>query len=245
MTESMWVRDVNEQDFEAEVLKRSYELPVLVDFWADWCQPCQMLSPLLAQLAEEYAGGFLLAKVDVGRNQMLAQQLQVSRIPMVIAVVEGKIVDQFTGALPEIQLRAFVDQLIPSEIELLIAGAMEKEASAPGEATQLYEQALALQPANSLALAGLAHVSLLTGDYERASELAHLVSEGSDGWPRASNVRTQLELHETAENLGSLADCQAKCQAQPDDLRAKLDLGIALAAAGQIRRGLGEDGLCC
>ena len=155
------------------------------------------------------------AKVDVSRNQMLAQQLQVSRIPMVIAVVEGKIVDQFTGALPEIQLRAFVDQLIPSEVETLILAAVEKEASAPAEAAQLYERALALETSNTIALAGLAQLSLLAGDFERAGELAHLVSEGSDGWPRAANVRAQVELHETAQELGSVAECQAKCQTQP------------------------------
>lgn len=106
------VIDVDEAGFEAEVLQRSSEVPVVIDFWAEWCEPCKQLSPLLERLAAEYNGRFVLAKVDVDANQMLMQQFGVQGIPAVFAVVAGQALPLFQGAAPESQIRQTLDQLI-------------------------------------------------------------------------------------------------------------------------------------
>ncbi|MCI0464232.1 MAG: thioredoxin domain-containing protein, partial [Gemmataceae bacterium] len=112
---SGWIIEANEANFVAEVIERSKQTPVVVDFTAGWCGPCQVLGPILEKLAVEHAGKWVLAKVDFDRNPYLAQQLQVSSIPAVFAFVNGQIASYFIGALPEEQVRAFLAQFIPSE----------------------------------------------------------------------------------------------------------------------------------
>ncbi|MGY0018752.1 tetratricopeptide repeat protein [Streptomyces sp. cg35] len=109
---SSLVIDVSEADFERDVLQRSTEVPVVIDFWAEWCEPCKQLSPLLERLAAEYNGRFVLAKIDVDANQMLMQQFGVQGIPAVFAVVAGQALPLFQGAAPEAQIRGTLDQLI-------------------------------------------------------------------------------------------------------------------------------------
>ncbi|MGW0583187.1 thioredoxin family protein, partial [Streptomyces sp. NPDC002920] len=106
------VIDVDEAGFEQEVLQRSAEVPVVIDFWAEWCQPCKQLSPVLERLAVEYNGRFLLAKIDVDANQMLMQQFGVQGIPAVFAVVAGQALPLFQGAAAEAQIRQTLDQLV-------------------------------------------------------------------------------------------------------------------------------------
>ncbi|MET7620170.1 tetratricopeptide repeat protein [Streptomyces sp. NPDC005408] len=109
---SSLVIDVDEAGFERDVLQRSAEVPVVIDFWAEWCEPCKQLSPLLERLAQEYSGRFVLAKIDVDANQMLMQQFGIQGIPAVFAVVAGQALPLFQGAAPEAQIRQTLDQLI-------------------------------------------------------------------------------------------------------------------------------------
>jgi putative thioredoxin len=182
------VVDVNEADFQDVVLEQSMTVPVVVDLWADWCGPCKQLSPVLEQLAEEYGGRFLLAKVDVDANPRLAQVFQAQSIPMVVAVVKGQPVPLFQGALPEQQVRAYLDELLrvaeANGVTGVLAGAGEadpdgvepEEAPLPplhqeafdaidagdlDAAIVAYEKALAQNPADEMAKAGLAQVKLL------------------------------------------------------------------------------------
>jgi putative thioredoxin len=182
------VVDVNEADFQDVVLEQSMTVPVVVDLWADWCGPCKQLSPVLEQLAEEYGGRFLLAKVDVDANPRLAQVFQAQSIPMVVAVVKGQPVPLFQGALPEQQVRAYLDELLRvAEANgvtgvLAAAGDADADAAEPQEAplpplhqeafdaidrgdfaaaVAAYEKALAQNPADEMAAAGLAQVKLL------------------------------------------------------------------------------------
>jgi putative thioredoxin len=182
------VVDVNEADFQDVVLEQSMTVPVVVDLWADWCGPCKQLSPVLERLAQEYGGRFLLAKVDVDANPRLGQVFQAQSIPMVVAVVRGQPVPLFQGALPEQQVRAYLDELLRvAEANgvtgvLAAAGDADADAGEPQEAplpplhqeafdaidrgdfaaaVAAYEKALAQNPADEMAAAGLAQVKLL------------------------------------------------------------------------------------
>ena len=117
--------DVDTADFQEKVIAASHHAPVLVDFWAEWCAPCRVLKPILENLAAEYGGRFVLAKLNADRNQELATRLGVRGIPSVKAFVNGELVDEFTGALPETQVRAFIDGLLPSPAEPLRVAAQE------------------------------------------------------------------------------------------------------------------------
>ena len=115
----MFIHDVNQENFEALVVAASHQQPVVIDFWAPWCGPCKVLKPMLEKLAEEYGGKFVLAKVNSDENQELSAHFAVRGIPAVKAMVKGKVVDEFTGALPEGEVRAWLDKLIPSPAEEL------------------------------------------------------------------------------------------------------------------------------
>lgn len=185
------VIDVDEAGFERDVLQRSTEVPVVLDFWAEWCQPCKQLGPLLERLAVEYNGRFLLAKIDVEANQMLMQQFGIQSIPAVFAVVAGQALPLFQGAAPEAQIRETLDQLIqvgeerfgltgitvdpdagapgaaPAEVPagpydaLLEAAASALDANDFGGAIQAYKNVLTDDPANPEAKLGLAQAELL------------------------------------------------------------------------------------
>jgi len=163
------VIDVTEATFTSEVMERSMTTPVVIDFWAEWCEPCKQLSPLLEKLAVEGNGAWVLAKVDVDANQRLAQMFRVQGIPMVYAVVAGQPVDAFTGVVPEAQLRQWIDAVmraggaeveVPEDPRLTVAD----EAMLAGDfdaAEQEYRKILAESPGEEIAEAGLAQVGLL------------------------------------------------------------------------------------
>ncbi|MFG3116913.1 tetratricopeptide repeat protein [Streptomyces sp. NPDC048197] len=184
------VYDVDEAGFQQDVLQRSTEVPVVIDFWAEWCEPCKQLGPLLERLANEYAGAFVLAKIDVDANQMLFQQFGVQGIPAVFAVVAGQPIPLFQGAAPEAQIRQVLDQLVQAAeqqfgivgAQVDAQGAAEQAAAAPppgpydalleaasqaldagdlGGAVQAYKNVLSDDPANPEAKLGLAQAELL------------------------------------------------------------------------------------
>ena len=234
MSESAWIVDVTEPTFDVLVIEKSGEIPVVVDFWAPWCQPCKMLGPVLESLAEEYAGKFLLAKVDTDQHPGLAQRFGVGGIPMVMAFVDGEVAGQFVGVVAEEEIRVFLDGIFPSESEKFRRQADELAASNAAEALNLYEQAVVADPKNSLALAGLAETCLATGELDRAEEEARRVSEGTDGWTRANNVLAQAQFRRSARELGTPEECQARCDADPDDLQARVNLGMVQAGQGMF-----------
>lgn len=235
---SQFSYDVGIDNFEAGILQPSAEVPVVVDFWAPWSQPCQALKPMLEKLAEEYGGRFLLAKVNSDENPEIAQQFGVRSIPTVKAVFGGRIVDEFTGALPEAEVRAFLDRLTPSPAEPLRAEA----AALVAEGKQ--EEALAclvhgseLDPGNEAVRLDGVELLLALGRNDEARTL--LASDFTQLAERADALKKRLELAEVKIDTSAL---DARLAANADDHAARLERSRALAGAGKYREAL-EDAM--
>ncbi len=165
------VIEVTDQTFEQEVLARSRSQPVVIDFWAPWCGPCRTLGPTLERLATEAKGDWVLAKVNVDENPRLAQAFRIQSIPAVMAVFQGKIVEQFVGALPESQIRAWLKRFVPERAGSLIEAARALEASDPEGAIARYRLILGEEPENAEALFALGRLLLLRGSPEGVETL--------------------------------------------------------------------------
>ncbi len=224
------VIDVNERSFEQAVLARSRSVPVVVDFWAPWCGPCRVLGPVLERLANEAQGAFILAKVNVDENPNLARVFRVQGIPAVKAFRDGRVVDEFTGALPESKLRSWLKQLVPAPIDQILAEAAALEQSDSQAALARYQAALELDQHNAAALFGLGRLQIASGDINGAEALRAVPA----GTPYYSRAQTLLELVPFL-NSGLDRDPQAlfaQVAVAPGDLELRY-----LLAATQARRG--------
>jgi putative thioredoxin len=180
------IKDVTEADFQQQVLERSKQVPVVVDFWAEWCGPCRTLGPAIEKAVSDRDGKVELAKVDVDSNKQLATSFRVQGIPAVKAFRDGEVVDEFTGALPPAQIDAFLDRLLPSEEELLISAAIES-----GDEPAL-RRALATDPDNVAVIIALARLLLARGDTGEAEALTGSLAS-SDFIIAGLNARARLE----------------------------------------------------
>ncbi|MGB4468870.1 MAG: tetratricopeptide repeat protein [Azovibrio sp.] len=226
--------DVALEDFEAKVVMPSMETPVLVDFWAEWCAPCQTLKPMLEKLAEEYGGRFLLAKVDADANPELAQHFGVRSIPAVKVLFQGQLVDEFTGALPESGLRAFIDKVaLPASTNLREQAAALAASGDWDGALQLLIQATNAAPDDEATRLDTVEALL---ELERKAEAGQLLAlEYHTETERAQALKTRLEL---AANAVDAAPLEAKVAANPDDLAARLELAKAYAGNGQFEKAM-------
>ncbi len=231
---SAYAFDVSLEDFEEKAFRPSLEVPVIVDFWAPWCSPCQVLKPMLEKLAEEYGGRFLLAKVNSDENPELAQHFGVRSIPSVKALVGGQLVDEFNGALPESQVRAFLDRLLPPPV----AGLREEAAALAAEGR--LEEALAKlvqqsreHPEDEAARLDAADLLLQLGRNDEAGQVlaAEYVAEAT----RAQALRAR---HALAAGGADTAALEAKLATNPDDHASRLELSKAFAATGRYREAL-------
>ncbi len=228
-----YVKDIDQQTFGIDVLQRSHEVPVVVDFWAAWCGPCKVLGPALEKVAEDYDGAFELVKVDVDANQELSGQFRVQSIPTVIAFRDGKPVSQFMGAIPEQQIRQWVDDILPTEADGLVdqARTLSIEGDEPG-AEALYRQVLADEPDHPEAATGLASLLIARGNPAEALIVLGRLP------PNAEVERLEAAARVTSSQGVDLSGLEAKLAADPGDDAARLELGQALAAKGEYEPAL-------
>jgi putative thioredoxin len=224
--------DVSVIDFDEKVLAASRSVPVIVDFWAPWCQPCRILKPILEKLAAEYGRKFILAKVNSDENQELAMRYGVRGIPAVKAFVGGELVDEFTGALPEAQIREFIERLIPSPAEPLRREALALAATGDiAAARRKMAQAIELDPKNDSAYLDYVQLSLELGTPEALSEAAELLEAVADrvrDQDRAAALKARIEMAKAASGV-DVAALQARLERDANDHEARLQLANALA----------------
>jgi len=243
---SAYIKDSNIDTFAADVIDASREVPVIVDFWAPWCGPCKQLGPMLEKLVNEAKGAVRMVKVNIDENQEIARQLRIQSIPTVYAFKNGQPVDGFMGAVPESQLRAFIQQLTGGHAghdhaEEVLAAA--DEAFAAGDvnmAAQAYAHVLQDEPGHPKAVAGLARCYLKTGDAERAKNTLQLVRPDGAADEAIRAVEAELKLREQAADTGDLDEFKRKLAADPNDHQARYDLALALDAKGDRENAMNE-----
>ena len=232
-----WIFDSSDKQFESDVIERSKEVPVVVDFWAPWCGPCRTLGPLLERLATEHQGAFVLAKVNVDENPELAQAFGISSIPMVIGLRDGKIAGEFVGAQPESGVRQFLSQLMPSQAEQLAKEGDGLHLSGrTDEAEATYRRALEIDARCDRALLGLAGVLADREQDDDALALLDRILPGSSSRPDADRLAATIRIHNTGG--GDETTLRAKLAADPADLETRFTLAQALAAAGRYDEAL-------
>jgi putative thioredoxin len=241
------VADVTAANFMAEVVDGSFEQPVIVDFWAPWCGPCKQLGPILEKVVRGAGGAVRMVKLNIDENPEIAQQMRIQSIPAVYAFKDGRPVDGFVGALPESQVRQFVERLGgaavgPSPIEQAMT--MAKEAAQGGDhasAMGIYSQILQRESDNPEALAGLARALIARGELGEARELLDGVTKEIAKHAEIAAARSALELAEEGQKaMGSVGKLRARLDLNPDDHEARFELATALFGADERESAIDE-----
>ena len=239
------VKDTTTAGFAKDVLEASKQVLVLVDFWAAWCEPCKALTPLIEKVVRSYGGKVRLVKLNIDQHPMIAEQLRVQKLPTVYAFRDGRPVDGFMGALPESQIKAFIDKHVGDDGAIDLAAALEAgdqafEAGALQEAAEVYAAVLEEDAQNIGALAGLARCHLKAGDLARAEEMLALVPPAKKDSAAISGVRAAIELAKLGAKAGDATALAAKVAANPADHQARIDYATALAASGKKEQAIDE-----
>ena len=232
------VKDTTDKTFMRDVIEASRQVPILVDFWAPWCGPCKQLGPALEKAVRAARGAVRLVKLNVDKERMIAQQMGIQSIPAVFAFRNGQPVDGFVGALPESQLRAFIQRLLgdaggASEIEQAVEAARAAlEAGDLAEAAQIFGAILQEEPGNPAALAGLARCYIAGRDVERAKQTLSLVPPDAQNHPEVESARAALTLLEQTAEAGDVRTLRKVVEEDPNAHQARYDLALALLGAG-------------
>jgi len=235
MSDLPHVFDATTETFETEVLQKSLQTPVLVDFWATWCGPCKTLGPMLEKLAGEYHGAFELAKVDVDKEQQIAAAFQIRSVPTVFLVKGGQIVDGFPGAVPEGQLREFLTQhgVVPLEAAPDEEEAVEAPPLDPQAQVDVLRAAIAAEPDKEELKLDLALALLQTGGTAEATALIDALPANLSTDDRAVRARARLEFASALQDAPAAEVLEARIAANGDDLQARHLRGVQLLLSGQ------------
>ncbi|MDE1149156.1 MAG: co-chaperone YbbN [Azospirillaceae bacterium] len=236
------IKEGSDRTFMADVVEASREVPVLVDFWAPWCGPCKTLGPIIEKAVLAAKGAVKLVKIDTDQNPAIAGQLRIQSIPAVYAFFQGRPVDGFTGALPESQVKQFIERLVQmaggvpggADIAAVLEEAAQLlDAGDAQTAAALYNEVLGEDPENAQAYAGLIRCLLSAGQQDTAEEMLAQAPPALAKAPELVALRTQIDLAKQAAEMGPLGDLERAVAANPEDHQARYDLALALYAGGQ------------
>ncbi len=228
-----FIQEISSDEFGVAVMQRSQEVPVVVDFWAEWCGPCKTLGPMLERITEEHEGAFELVKIDVDQNQQLAADLAIQSIPTVIAFRNGAPVSRFSGAIPEQALMAWLQEILPGELELQVEEARDLSLQGNLEAAEaIFRQVLEEQSDHPEAGTGLASLRLAAGDPEEALIVLGKLT------PTADVERLQAAARMATSRSNDISALEEALAANPDSGEARLDLAKALAGRHEFEPAL-------
>jgi putative thioredoxin len=235
MSESPHIYEVTADNFEQIVIRGSFEQPVLVDFWATWCQPCQILMPLLAKLADEYQGRFVLAKLNTEEHQALAAQFGIRSIPNVKLFVNGQEVDEFAGALPESAVREFLERYLPRESDGSVETALQSYAAGDAEgALKLLAEAQSADPGNTRIVIAIAQINAATGNTEAAESALDSLPLTEQEDHEVKSLRSQMFFAKDTPSADEVEGLKQRLVQDENDSEARYKLAMALLQAGHF-----------
>lgn len=243
------IKDTTEATFMVDVVEASQTVPIIVDFWAPWCGPCKTLGPQLENAVTAAKGAVKMVKVNVDEAQSIAGQLQIQSIPTVYAFFKGQPIDGFQGAVPESEIKAFIDRTVKAAggeapgdglAEALEAAEEMLSEGAAADAAQTFSAILGEDAHNAVAYGGLVRSHIAMGDLDQAEAILNGAPVEISNAPELEAAFAQLELARQAEGAGPVDDLKAEVEANPDDLQKRFDLAQAMHANGDVAGAVDE-----
>lgn len=239
------IKDTSEATFAKDVIEASNEVPVIVDFWAPWCGPCKSLGPMLEKAVTAAGGKVRMVKINVDENQAISAQLRIQSIPTVFGFWQGRPVDSFQGALPESEIKAFIQRLAAMAgdgglTEAIDAAEAMLTQGAAVDAAQRFASILSQEPDNATAYAGMVRAHLAMGDLDQAEAILNGAPAEISSSKALEAANAQLNLARQAADAGPVTELRATVEANPDDHQARYDLANALHAGGQVEEAIAE-----